>query len=66
MLQFYSFVNDASGFCVEDNHSFQILEDFLRSFGCVCVFHSVMAVDVHTSKCNLLLMFFHFLSLEDQ
>ena len=64
MLQFYSFVNDASGFSVEDNHSFQILEDLLSCVCvcvCVCVFYSVMAVDVHPSKFNLLLIFFHFL-----
>lgn len=29
-------------------------------FLCVCVFYSVMAVDVHPSKFNLLLIFFHF------
>lgn len=28
---------------------------------CVCVFYSVMAVDVHPSKFNLLLILFHFL-----
>ena len=62
MLQFYSFINDASGFSVEDNHSFQILEDLLSCFCvCACVFYSVMAVDVHPSKFNLLLILFHFL-----